>query len=94
MKVRTLQAVTLGAGTVLELTQRQAARRAGQLAAEGGNRYRALVPVCFKAGEEFGVTVALPKALADVVETDAPAAKPVARRRPAALVDPARLDIG
>jgi len=72
MKVRALQTVTLGPGTVLTLSERQAARRAHQLVAEGGHRYRSLSHVCFKAGEEFGVDVALPKALADAIETDAP----------------------
>lgn len=72
MKVRALQTVTLGPGTVLTLSERQAGRRAAALVSEGGQRYRALAPVCFKAGEEFGVDVAPPKALADVIETDAP----------------------
>lgn len=80
MKVRALQAVTLGPGTVLTLSVRQAARRSHQLAAEGVHRYRALTPVCFKAGEEFGVEAELPKALAEAIETDAP---PPASRNPA-----------
>ncbi len=109
MKVRALQTVILGPGTVLTLSERQAARRAHQLVAEGGHRYRSLSHVCFKAGEEFGVDVALPKALADLIETDAattkrdPAKKPkratLAQAAPAALpestlADPAQLDIG
>ncbi len=104
MKVRALQTVTLGPGTVLALSERQAARRAHLLLPEGSGRYRTVASVQFKAGEEFGVDAELPKALADVVETDAPAASapPATRKRtgtsravpPApTFVDPARLDI-
>lgn len=94
MKVRALQTVTLGPGTVLLLSEHQAARRGHRLVSEGGHRYRALDAVCFKAGEEFGVDVALPKTLAAAIETDAPppvkrsAAKPV-RITPRAAPGPA-----
>lgn len=81
MKVRALQSLTLGPGTVLALTERQAARRAHLLLPEGGGRYRTTAPAHFKAGEEFGVEVALPKALADAIETDAPAVQGVTNRR-------------
>lgn len=84
MKVRALQTVIIGPGTVLALSERQAARRAHLLLAEGGGRWRTLAPVQFKAGEEFGVDVALPKALAAAIETDAPAtddAPPAAARK-------------
>lgn len=75
MKVRALQTVTLGPGTVLTLSDRQAARRGHQLAAEGSHRYRATTEVCFKVGEEFGVDASLPKALACAIETDEPPVK-------------------
>ena len=51
MKVRALQAVTLGPGTVLTLSGSQAARRAAALIAEGDGRYRTTALVQFKAGE-------------------------------------------
>ena len=80
MKVCALQTVTIGPGTVLALSERQAARRASLLQPEGDGRWRTTAAVQFKAGEEFGTEVDLPKALAAVVETDAP----VARRTKAA----------
>lgn len=64
--------MTIGPGTVLALSERQAARRASLLQPEGDGRWRTTAPVQFKAGEEFGTEADLPKALAAVVETDAP----------------------
>jgi hypothetical protein len=74
VKVCALQTVTIGPGTVLALSERQAARRASLLQPEGDGRWRTLAAVQFKAGEEFGAEVDLPKALAAVVKTDAPVA--------------------
>ena len=73
MKVRALSTISIGPGTVLALTERQAARRGSALLPEGNGRYRTIAPAQFKAGEEFGVDAALPKALAEALETDAPA---------------------
>lgn len=85
MKVRALQTLMLAAGTVLTLSEAQAARRRHLLKPLGGSRFEALGVVCFKAGEELGVDGDLPKALAEAVETDAPrAAKAPPRRKPAA----------
>ncbi len=94
MRVVALQSLTIGPGTALALSQRQADRRAHLLADEGGGRYRTLAAVSFKAGEEFGVDVELPKALADVI-VSADLQKKVARKPkgPATSVDPARLNI-
>lgn len=106
MKVRALQTLMLGPGTVLTLSEQQARDRAHVLADAGDGRVRTLGEVCFKAGEEFSVDVALPKALAEMVETDfvaplvaadvAPVAakKSASKRVPASRVNPAALDIG
>jgi hypothetical protein len=82
MKVRALQTVILGPGTVLTLSERQAARRAHLLLPEGGGRYRSIASVQFKTDEEFGVDVALPKALADAIETDAAPTKRNPAKKP------------
>lgn len=97
MKVRALHTVTIGPGTVLALSARQAARRAAVLLPEGGGRWRTTALVQFKAGEEFGIDAELPKALAELLETGAAPKAP--RRKPGAAeagpvsVDPAALVI-
>jgi hypothetical protein len=96
MRVRVTQTLRLGPGTVLTLSERQADSRRHLLEYLGdGNRFRALAEVCFKAGEEIGVDGDLPKTLVDVIEV-AGTSRPMRRKAaaPAALIDPARLDIG
>lgn len=56
---------------VLELTKEQAASRLHNLKAKGKGCYEIVNPVEFKRGEVIGYDGALPKALGDLMETEA-----------------------
>lgn len=67
-KYNVQQTVTLAAGTVLLLSERQAkARRNSLVKIEGRDLYRATALVQFKAGEEIGLEGPAPKAMAAVL---------------------------
>ena len=108
MQVRALQTLRLGPGTILTLNEQQARDRAHVLAPGADGSFISTGEVCFKAGEQFGVAVELPKALAQCVDVLSPvvadeisvasigqAAKPPSKTRKAAgRTNPAALDIG
>ena len=60
-RFRTLNMLSIGAGTVLKLSVEQAVQRAHNLKDLGGGRYEALVVVQFKRGETIGIEGDLPK---------------------------------
>lgn len=65
---RAKQLVEVDAGSMLQLTDQQAKRRAPKIQRIEGGGYRALVPVQFKAGETFGLEGELPKVQQALVE--------------------------
>lgn len=67
--MKTLKATTFAAGTVLALSEHQAAARRHALKPLGRGRYEAIVAIQFKAGEEIGLDGELPKTLADSVDS-------------------------
>jgi hypothetical protein len=105
MQVRALQTLRLGPGTILTLSEQQARDRAHVLAPGADGSFVSTGEVCFKVGEQFGVAVELPKALAqcvDVVSAEISAtdigqpAKPAAKtvRKISGKANPAALNIG
>ncbi len=92
MRVRATHTLTLGPGTVLTLSGRQATARAHALEHLGGDRYRTRVAVEFKAGEELDIDGDVPKALYALVDTDEKPAhvkKSAVRRAAGAAAAPA-----
>lgn len=81
---RALAPVTIPPGSLLQLSEAQAAARAYGIAREG-TAWRVRLPVQFKAGEEFGCQGDLPKALAARVSG---AATRPAKPRPAKPIEP------
>ena len=65
---RAKEVITLGAGSLVQLTEKQAADRTGRIERAGAGRYRLKHALHFKAGEAFGFEGEIPKALADLVE--------------------------
>lgn len=61
--------VTLPAGSVVELTDKQAADRAPRMTRVSKGRYRLNEALQFKAGEAFGFDGDLPKTIANMVLT-------------------------
>ena len=76
--------VTIAPGSLLHLSDAQAAARAYGLTREGA-AWRVRLPVQFKTGEEFGYAGDLPKALA--AQVSGAAARP-AKPRPAKPLEP------
>lgn len=74
-KYQTTTIATLPAGTVMELTAEQAAKRAYALQALGKNVYRATAAVQFKRGEVIGLDAEPPKAMADELIDEKEAAR-------------------
>jgi hypothetical protein len=81
---RALAPVTIPTGSLLQLSEAQAAARAYGIAREGA-AWRVRLPVQFKTGEEFGYAGDLPKALA--AQVSGAAARP-AKPRPAKPLEP------
>ena len=77
-RYRTTGAVTFGAGTVLGLSDAQAAARESALLPLGKGLFQTRQAVQFKAGEELRVEGGIPKALADDLDAVAKAPKPKA----------------
>jgi len=65
---RAKQTFTVGAGTILALTDEQVRRRRHQLEALPDGRWRTRQLVQFKAGESFGMEGELAKGLDAIVE--------------------------
>ena len=78
MRVRALNATTVGAGARLGLNKAQAGDRVHMLKDCGKGVYELLQPAFFKAGEEFEFLGDMPKALAPSLQAIKPAAKAVA----------------
>lgn len=68
MKYTVIAPITLGPGSVLGLSDAQAAARSGCLNALGKGKYEVKTAVQFKSGEVIHTDAELPKALAEAVE--------------------------
>jgi hypothetical protein len=68
---RTTQLLTVGPGTVLQLSEEQLKDRGHQVEALGKGRYRAKALMQFKRGEVLGIEGELAKSQQDLVEPEA-----------------------
>jgi hypothetical protein len=84
MNYRTIQALPLAAGTVVQLSEAQARDRRDRVEPLGEGRFRLKELQAFKAGEVLGIEGELPKVHQVCVEAIAPvadSAEPVAAAR-------------
>lgn len=75
-QVETLETVSIGPGTRLQLSEAQASARGHKLIAKGDGVYETTQHMEFKRGEKFGIEGAVPKSMREFVIVDGSAPKP------------------
>lgn len=86
MRYNVLTIATFGIGSILQLSDAQAARRCHALRALRKGIYEVHQPVQFKRGEVVGYDGELPKAMAEAIEDPIELANVAPKRKPKAAI--------